>query len=366
MLLLVTWGIIGCQPAYFQHNEAVSRTDYEAIQADMQTYVEQVAKTRRLTGGMSIGVTWPNAPLISASTGYANLETQHPYTAETPILIAGITKVFTSVMIVQLMEEGRLSFEATLDQWMPDIPHANQVTIQMLLQHTAGFKEYLQHPNLHVNQTYAPTALVQLACELGFHDVNTAYYSTTNHIILGVILEQITGLSWVDALHARILVPLNLTQTFYAGEPGILDTVLVPNYTHDGTDANVAGTLHPSIGWASGGIVSTIPDLLTFYDALLHGVTLVSEDMRERLLTSFVKAEPDTTINAYASLGICVNQFAVNGMTLIGHYGAFGYHSHLVYDPESGILYADTSNSQAQSAEFDDVTRILRYLRQLP
>ena len=88
--------------------------------------------------------------------------------------------------------------------------------------------------------------------------------------------------------------------------------------------------------------------------------------MLNRVMNPLVKAEPDTSINAFASFGLCFNQFNVDGLTFLGHYGAYLYYSHMLYDPEIDLLYIDTSNSMAaQSAEFEYAKHVDRYIRQL-
>jgi CubicO group peptidase (beta-lactamase class C family) len=341
-------------------------TDYDAIQSDLQAYVEQVVEARSLTGGMSIGIMLSDGHVITASTGYAEVETQKSYTAQTPILICGITKVFTSVMVLQLVEEGRLSLDDTLDHWLPGQPNAHQITLQMLLSHTAGFKDYMNNPRFQFQHAYTPIELIQLANELGFNELKRGYYTTTNHIVLAFILEKVTDRSWVEELHTRIINPLKLRYTYYVGEPGVMDTILSPIYGKDGSNLQRIG-ISPSIAWSSGGIVSNMPDLFTFFKALLKGRLFKTQSMLSQVMNNpCIKAEPDTSINAFASFGLCLNQFHVDGITFLGHYGAFGYYSHMLYDPEIDLFYIDTSNSMAaQFVKFENAKNIDQYIRQL-
>jgi CubicO group peptidase (beta-lactamase class C family) len=223
----------------------------------------------------------------------------------------------------------------------------------------------LKHQNLQLQDEYEPIELIHLANDLGFNEFNKGYYTTTNYIVLGLILEEVTGHSWAEEFHSRIIVPLNLTQTYYAGEPGVIDTMLAANYTKEGTNANVAETIHPSVGWAAGGIVSNIPDLLSFYEALLDGTLLHNRSILRQAMTPIVKAEPDTKIHQYASFSLCLHQYNLNEMTLLGHYGSFGFHSHMLYDSTLQLIYIDTSNSMNAEEGFEDVEQIIRYLRTL-
>ena len=364
-VLSIVVSILGCKTTYFKNPKAVYKTDYDYIKSDLQQYLNLISEKRKIIGGMSIGIKLSDGPAIAVSAGFENVEKQKVYSEHTPVLVAGITKVFTAVMILQLIEEGKLSLDDTLDVWLKDQPNAKQITIRMLLSHTSGIKDYLKNPNLRLQREYKPIELIQYANDLGFNELNKGFYTTTNHIILGLILEKVTGHSWVDELHTRIINPLNLTQTYYGGEDGIMENILAPNYSKEGKDLNVAENIHPSIGWAAGGIVSNVSDLFIFYETFLEGKLFHSQSILVQAMTPIVKAESDTSIHKFASFSLCLHQYNLKDMILLGHYGSFGYHSHILYDPDLKLMYVDTSNSMNSEEGFEDVINVIKYLRKL-
>ena len=92
---------------------------------------------------------------------------------------------------------------------------------------------------------------------------------------------------------------------------------------------------------------------------------LHSQSILKKAMTPIVKAEPDTSINKYASFSLCLHQYNLKNIVLLGHYGSFGYHSHILYDPDLQLMYIDTSNSMNAEEGFEDVKNIIKYLRKL-
>jgi CubicO group peptidase (beta-lactamase class C family) len=125
---------------------------------------------------------------------------------DTVSALGSVTKSFTAVVIMQLVEEGKLSLDDTIDTWFPDQPNADEITVRMLLSHTSGLANYISGDNSlepRWAREYAPSELVAEANRLGPVDEpgsSIAHYSNTNYILLGLIIEAITG----NSLHEEI------------------------------------------------------------------------------------------------------------------------------------------------------------------
>jgi D-alanyl-D-alanine carboxypeptidase len=205
-------------------------------------------------------------------------------TIDAPFRIASITKVFVAVVVLQLVEEGRLGLDDQVSSHLPGYT-LQPVTIRQLLNHTSGIpdytlaagfnKELLEHRDRRWT-TAEVLALVQ--GKKPQFPAGTGYaYSNTDYILLGEVINSVTETSWAQQVRRRILDPLGLKGTYIAGFEPALKPV-VPGYFDADNDGDVENVetgqpwtaLETSEGPA-GAIVSTMPDLLVFGDALFRG-----------------------------------------------------------------------------------------------
>ena len=244
---------------------------------------------------------------------------------DTQSAIGSVTKSFTAVVIAQLIEEGKLSLDDTIDTWFPDQPNGDKITVRMLLSHTSGLNKYINGPQ-HVDEMqagkfapeWAPLDLVAEANEADPVDEpgsSDAHYANTNFVLLGLITEAITGNSWAQEVEARIIQPLDLQNTTFLSAEGILDT-MVGGYakSEDGYQNLLEEPWYPhaSSVWSAGEIVATAADLMTFAAALFDGELVSSE-------TLAVMAQP---VGTDADSGI---MWGLGGGTIEGlPPGAFG------------------------------------------
>jgi D-alanyl-D-alanine carboxypeptidase len=236
---------------------------------------------------------------IEARTGVARLGGSKPVSFDSQFRMGSNTKTFVAVVILQLVDEGKLQLTDTVDHWLPGVVsgHGNdgtQITIRNLLQHTSGLHNYTQELlQDYTAQTYYATRFrhydpEQLVAIAVAHEPNFApgagwSYSNTNYILAGMIIKQVTGHDWGTEVHARILAPLQLTHTFEPGDqPGLpaphaegystlawgdpLVDVTVANYTWGG---------------AAGSLITTTDDLTRFWRALQQGKLLSPARMAE-------------------------------------------------------------------------------------
>jgi CubicO group peptidase (beta-lactamase class C family) len=238
-------------------------------------------------------------PLYSRSFGLADRAFAVPAAANTRYRIASITKLFTSVLILQLAQEGRLDLNAPLRAALPDYPGqgADRVTVRQLLNHTSGIAqwdrvasyqegfrdgvEYYQRP-LGAEALLARCCSGPLAREPG----RTFDYNNADYFVLGRIVERLTGKSFEAALAERILHPLGLDDTGMAHWDRIVERLAPTYFWRDDTRALVAEMpIYWENGYAAGGMYSTAADLAAFADALYGGDRLLRPDMRQQLLT---------------------------------------------------------------------------------
>jgi D-alanyl-D-alanine carboxypeptidase len=224
--------------------------------------------------------------VLWATSGYTSPSGNERWSAHTPSFIASVTKTFTAVVVMQLVEAGKLSLDDTVDAWFPEQPNGDRITVRMLLSHTSGLADYQtvfgMDPEKWTRE-WAPEDLIAEANKagpVGEPGSRMVHYSNTNYFMLGLIIEKITGNSWAHEVESRIIKPLGLKDTMFAKE-NMWNEGVLPGYirTADGYLGSDEFPWYPhaSTAWAAGEMVSSASDLLTFASALFDG-KLVSRE----------------------------------------------------------------------------------------
>ncbi|MEU8051467.1 serine hydrolase domain-containing protein [Micromonospora haikouensis] len=257
------------------------------------------------------------------ASGTARLHGNSPAPVDGRYRAGSVTKTFVATVVLQLAGEGRLGLDDTLHRWLPGlVPGAAAITIRNLLQHTSGLYDYtatLLPDNdsfLRVQfTTFTPTQLVAIAAAQppAFPPGTAQAYSNTDYILLGMLIERVTGRPYRDEIRRRILDPLGLRNTQL---PGAFPLVTGPHanlylpVTRQGSTVAVDVTaMNPSMAGAAGELISTTTELNRFYRALVGGRLVPSGQLRQML-------DPAGT---GFGLGLEVAQFA--GTTVVGHGG---------------------------------------------
>lgn len=286
--------------------------------------------------------------------GVAERERGIPMVPHDRFRVASISKVFVATVILQMVEEGTLSLDDTVEQWMPGlVPAGERITIRHLLNHTSGIYNYLDGPfvaaflsdrariwSQHELVTYAVSHPAYFAPG----EPGRWYYSNTNYVLLSMIVEHATGTSVGQQVRWRIIEPLGLAHTSFEPYETSLPGV-VPGYL---SYENVSD-INMSIVWGAGGVVSTVEDLGRFADALFRGGLLSPESLTE--MHGFVGVDGAWgTRHLVYGLGLMQDNMSVapypNGQPrpdsqglVRGHTGALaGYRAAMWYLPESGTV----------------------------
>ncbi|MEU4836064.1 serine hydrolase domain-containing protein [Streptosporangium sp. NPDC023615] len=205
-----------------------------------------------------------------AAAGFADLDARTPMRVDHRFRIASVTKTFTATIVLQLVRERRLTLGDTLGKLLPGVlPGTDRVTVEQLLTHTSGIPDYLTDSRFtdvvvdggQYTRDWPPRELLGYGGKPGKRGVNR--YSNSNFILLGMIIEKVTGQSYPEALSERVTGPLRLRDTE-------LPRDLLPGRLARGRQGDGPGstTVNSSIFWAAGGLVSTTRDVGTLYEAL--------------------------------------------------------------------------------------------------
>ncbi len=301
--------------------------------------------------------------VTALTSGSARLQPQRALRVSDSARVGSITKTFVSTVALQLVGEGRLRLDDTVARWLPGaVPGGAAITIRELLNHTSGLFNYTddeQFLNAYLanpTRAWTPQELLAVAAAHPrlFPPGTSWSYSNTNYIVLGLVLQAVTGRDVATLVRERIVRPLHLDQTFLALDARIAgshaDGYIPPSLT--GTPGYLDVTdWSPTVAWAAGAVVSSAPDLARFYSALLSG----------RLLPRPLLHQMTTTVPAALGLdyGLGIFRLATQCGTVWGHDGSIpGYVSLAVADRPGGrsaVLLLPTQPDAAIGAAFTRV-----------
>ncbi len=293
-----------------------------------------------------------------ARAGTAETGTGRPMPWDGRFRIGSAAKTFTAAVVLQLVEEGELSLDDTVERWLPGVVQGNgndgsQITVRQLLQHTSGIPDIL--PDIaSLNsvagyqaerfRTYTAEELVALAMRQDPPETDWSY-SNTNYVLAAMIIHEATGRSWAREVNDRIIRPLGLEDT---STPSTFPAIRGPHargYASFGADTSIDVTeLNPSMAVGSGSIISTAHDLNRFYAALLGGELLEPAELDEMTATM-----PAPELGVDYGLGLAEIPLSCGG-SFFGHRGELlGYIAWAGATPDgsrSAVVYVNSDGGQ--------------------
>ncbi|MDC0602048.1 beta-lactamase family protein [Aliiglaciecola sp.] len=203
-------------------------------------------------------------------SGLASVENKVSITADTKFRIGSITKTFTAVLVMQLIEEGKLALDTKLSNFYPNIPNAQRITIKQLLSHRSGIKSYTSETE-YLKYMTKPQLRKQIEQRIEsykslFEPNSKHQYSNSNYTLLGYIIESLYQKSYAEVLSQKISNPLKLDNTYYGNSIEIEDKEAF-SYRFEGSWTRQPAT-HMSVPHAAGAIVSTTKETNLFLAAL--------------------------------------------------------------------------------------------------
>jgi D-alanyl-D-alanine carboxypeptidase len=300
----------------------------------------------------AIGMTYAGGSAQYTSVGWS-IPLLAPADPQSQFRIGTNTKAFVSAVLLQLEAEGKLSLDDTVERWLPGAVDANgydgsTITIRDLLDMTSNIPEYLSTSVLTVSLPYVldlapyrqwtPQQLVDVALTQPPTSTNppgtTYFYSNTNYILAGMIIQAVTGHDASAEIQQRILEPLGLTRTFFP----VSDPALGGNFLHGYSSVRDVSYSNVTVPGAAGAIVSTLSDLAAFNRALFTGALLPPAQMAE-LETLVPTGAPDAGFGlgvSHVETG-CGPAWFYNGEVL-------GYFSSIVTSPDATRQVVAASN----------------------
>ena len=295
---------------------------------------------------------------IGAAAGTGNLETGEAPPLDGEVRIGSNTKTFVAVVILQLVQEGKITLDEPIETYLPGLIHgegidSSKITVRQLLQHTSGLPEYTdtvpgETDIFQIRDNYYSTRDlldVALSKPAAFEPGSQFKYTNTNYIVLSLLAEKVTHRPLAEQITKRITEPLGLNHTYYPnpGEEEIRGTH--PHGYHRNSQGELEDITRkdPSEAGGAGAMISTPSELGTFIQATLNGTLLTQDSINE------MKKTVDTgRPNRGYGLGIFSMSLSCGGEAW-GHTGGFpGYTTQNMVGPDgTSVTIASTALLQA-------------------
>ena len=308
--------------------------------SSIDAWLNQIAKDAGFSG--SVLIAYKNNVLLSNGYGLADREHKIPNTAQTRFRLGSITKQFTAMAILILEAQGKLSVEDPVCNYLSDCPPAwKNITIDNLLTHTSGIPDYTRFPDYRSTMATpsSPTQTMERFEDLplDFNPGEKWSYSNSGYIVLGYIIEQVSGQTYEDFLKQSIFIPLKLNNTGYDHNSNDLAVGYADRYSNLPFDF-----IDMSIPYADGALFSTIEDLY-HWDQALDTEQLIPQAYLNKMFTPHVSI-PNTEGWFY---GYGWNIGQERGHPIISHGGSInGFVAMNARYPKEQITIIVLSNQQ--------------------
>jgi D-alanyl-D-alanine carboxypeptidase len=302
----------------------------------LDAYFDALAKND-LTSG-SIAISENGVVRYQRTLGFARLDHGRPEPADevTRYRVGSVTKLFTAVLVMQLVEKASIMLDSRVAEFYPDLPNALKLTYRDLMKHRSGLVDYTDEPTFNTWRTTPRTheQMLDVIATGGasFTPRERVEYNNSNYLVLGYMLEKVYGRSYGEIVRRQISDKLGLQRTYLAGtgKASLESLSYQPNL--NGSWGQVADS-DPSIHGGAAGMVSTSLDLVRFIDALFAGKLVTQQS-----LTSMLNQDDDS------GMGLWV--YDVAGQSGFGHRGRIeGFRACVYHFPQRKLSIAVTTNA---------------------
>ncbi|MFA7380060.1 MAG: serine hydrolase domain-containing protein [Bacteroidia bacterium] len=372
-ILLVFTGTLACK------KESIPLIDQTAPSLTLQDLVYKYHKKHPELPGITVTIVTANNIANTAAAGYSDVQLKTPLTSFHKIGVASNTKMLTAVIILQLMEEGKLSLNDKISDYLQE-PWVDSLNIQNgillggfvriidLLKHNSGISDYVDE-NFIINTEFSPNKAYTFEQLMRYAIYNGEShfipgtpgkynYSSTNYTLLGLIIERVTGDKYENVLRNRILNPANMKNSFLHSYEAVIPPLSNGYYgTNNIADDNLSWV------WATGGLASHSFDMTRFLSYLLEG-KFFKKTSTLQLMLNF-SSDSEEEYGYQYGLGIMKFNFG-NGFNPIGHIGSLhGYTSACYYLPEHhSYMFVGITTGGAHAYLFDLLGQAYRFQTQ--
>lgn len=290
-------------------------------------------------GMHSVSIMVNGEHVYQKSIGFADVENAVAATNKTKYRIGSISKTFTAVILMQLIDEGKISLSTPLADFYPEVPNAADITVEHLLRHRSGLFNFTNSEDYTewMESPITEKEFIRLIKKNGtiFTPGSRFEYSNTNYVLLSLIAEKLDGKPFKQILSKRVTTPLELQNTYYGGK---INPVANEAYSYTRNEEWTRATeTDMSVPLGAGAIVSTPEDINSFFTKLFNSV-VVSDSSLMRMK------------NMQDGYGLGLFTIPFNEKISFGHTGGIdGFVSMASYFPDDKLAVAFTSNGSVHS-----------------
>lgn len=333
---------------FFGHKELVVQSELVLLQKQYEF------------PGATVAYTLPSGEVEAFAIGLADKENGKPMTIHSRMLAASIGKTFAAATMIALAKEGRLKLDDPLSKWLGKrswysrLPNEQTITLRHLLTHSSGLPDHVKtagFAQLFAKELKSAEVLIELILDQPplFESGKGWQYTDTGYILLGLVIESVTGSSYYDEIERRFIKPLNLHQTAPSNQRTLRS--LAAGYTSEDNffhlplktvDKDGIMVWNPAIEWTGGGLISTSSDLAAWAKLLYEGKAM-PYDYMDDLLQAITVGDQESGISF--GLGVAIEEKSPFGKRY-GHLGVIpGYTSSMRYYPQYGVAIAFQINT---------------------
>lgn len=290
----------------------------------IDSLLSHLEKNNKFMG--SLAIQEGNKIVFSKAYGYSDTKSKTKANSETKYKIGSITKTFTAVIIMQLIEEKKLSLATKLTSYFPNVKNADKITIDHLLHQRTGIPDYINQDSITKAELNAPDLKEAIYTKISNYESNfepnSKYaYSNSNYYLLGGIIEQITKKSFAENIEKRIVSKIGLKNTFYPSNGVQISNNESYSFLFNDNQWKKTEEWKNEIAYSAGALVSTPSDLTKFIYALFDG-ELIKQSSLEAMKT------------LKDSYGKALIQFPFGERRFYGHNGGIeSFRSNIGYYP---------------------------------
>lgn len=331
--LLVAQFIFGQEKQSAREGKASSTAFTKNTEVEVDAIFNQAYPVN--SPGATVLIAKGDTILYRKAFGMANLELNVPMKPESVFQLASITKQFTSVSILMLQDQGKLSLKDPLSKYIADYPRGNEITLHHLLNHTSGIMSFTNLPEFRTKTRLdmAPEEIISSFknVPLEFNPGEKFAYSNSGYFLLGYIIEKLSAMSYEDFIQKNIFDKLGMKNSYYANTYKIIPNRVNGYQVYEGNYEN-AEYMSTTIPYAAGSLMSTIDDMFLWHKAI-HNNTLISANSKQIAFTNHTLTNGKHSNYGY---GWYINEIA--GITTIEHPGGInGFTASGIYIPGKNI-----------------------------
>ncbi len=353
---------------------AIHGQNHDKLRSALQLKLDEWHKSGSFPGA-TLGVVLSNGDSIGLAVGFSDREKKTAMKPNDRMLAGSVGKTFAAATALQLIKEGKIALDDKIEKylgsepWFSRLPNAREIMVRQLMNHSSGLVRYefkdqfTKDLTANPEKVWKPAELVAyLLDEKAPFEAGKGWdYSDTNYIVLGMIIERVTGRKFYDEANRRLLKPLKLTDTIKQDGPrlaGVVQGYAGPSNPFGGKDEMIhAGkfAINPQFEWTGGGYASTAEDLARWAKMIYEGKAF-SPDLLPQVLDGV--PAPMLGRETKYGLGVIIRQTPAG--TSYGHSGFFpGYMTDMMYFPDQKVAVAVQVNTSVPRNLGKPLSRVL-------